>query len=129
MVDLADFIESLLHLGVSRHTLAGLVELGRRLEQERLHLPFGEAAIEIIKGAVLGGWVAVAVTVGLATLHEALDQGRMEDFGRKLERTQEMSLAVTQSECGGAFERLYPTHIYEQDTQSPQGSKQKRKCA
>jgi len=53
----------------------------------------------------------------------------MEDFGRKLERTQEMSLAVTQSECGGAFERLYPTHIYAQDTQSPQGSKQKRKCA
>lgn len=111
MVNLADFIESLLHLGIRRHALTGLVDLGRGLEQERLHLAFGEAAIEIIKGAVLGGWVVVAVAVGLATLHEALDQGGAEDLGRKLERAQEMSLAVTQSEYGGAFEKRYPTHI------------------
>jgi hypothetical protein len=129
VVNLADFIESLLHLGVSRHTLAGLVDLGRRLEQERLHLAFGEAAIEIIEGAVFGVWVSVAVTVGLATLHETLDQGRVEDLRRELEGTQEMNLAVAQSECGGAFEWLYPTHIYRQDSPSTQPSKQKGKCA
>jgi hypothetical protein len=94
VVDLADFIESLLYLGVSRHTLAGIVDLGRRLEQERLHLPFGEAAIEIIKGAVFGGWVSVAVTVGLATFHIPLDQGSVEDFRGQFKGAQEAGLTL-----------------------------------
>jgi hypothetical protein len=129
VVNLADFIEALLHLGVSRQALAGLVDLGGRLEQERLHLPFGEAAIEIIKGAVLTGWVRVAVAVGLATLHEALDQGRVEDLPRQFKGAQEAGLALAQSQGGSVSEVLYPTHIYPQDTQSTHRSKQKGKCA
>ena len=87
MVDLADFIEHLLNPGISGQAVARLLDLGWGFEQKRLHPPFGEAAVEIKERAVLGA-VRVAAAVGLATLHEALDQGGVEDFrGSSKERS------------------------------------------
>jgi hypothetical protein len=63
------------------------------LEQQRLHLPLGEAAVEIKEGAVLGAATA-AVAIALATLEESLDQRSMQEVGRKFKGAQQMSLAL-----------------------------------
>ena len=102
MIDLADFIEPLLHLGVSGHTLAGLVELGCGFEQERLHLAFGEAAVQIIEGAVFGAGGGVAVAVGFAACEETLDEGGVEELWGELKGAQQMRLALAQGEGGSA---------------------------
>ena len=73
MIDLTDFIEYLLRLGISGDTLPGLVNLGLGLEQERVHPPFGEATIEIKEGAVLGSLV-VASALRFATFEESFNQ-------------------------------------------------------
>ena len=111
MVDLADLIEQPLDLGVSGEALARLVNLVGRFEQQGLHLAFGEAAVEIKKGAVLGART-MAVAVGLAALHEPLDQGSVEDFGREVKRAQKTGFALAQSQGGGTGEGLYLAHIY-----------------
>ena len=111
MIDLADLIEHLLDLGVSGHTLTGLSDLVRGFQQERLHLAFGEAAVEIKERAVLGT-AGMAVAIGFATFEEAFDQGGVEHLRSQLKGGQQMRLALAQSQGGGAFERLHPTHIY-----------------
>jgi hypothetical protein len=77
MIDLADFIEHLLCLGISGHALARLLDLGRGFKQERLYLTFGEAAVEIKERAMLGT-AGVALAIGFATLEESLDQRGVE---------------------------------------------------
>ena len=111
MVDLTDLIEPLLDLRVSGQAVARLVDLVRSFEQERLHLPFGKAAVEIKERAVLGAG-GVAVAVGLATFHITLDQGSVEDFLGELEGAQEATLALAQSQSGNAREWLYLAHVY-----------------
>ena len=111
MIDLADLIEHLLDLGIGGHTLPGLSNLAGRLQQERLHLAFGEAAVEIKEGAVFGT-AGVAVTIGFATFEKALDQGGVEHLRSQFKGGQQMRLALAQGQRRGAFERLYPTHTY-----------------
>jgi hypothetical protein len=111
VVDLADLIELFLDLRVSGEASARLLDLIRGFEQERLDLTFGKAAVEIEEGAVLGAG-GVAVAVGLATFHEALDQGGMENFWGELKGAQEAGLALAQGESGGAGEKVYLAHIY-----------------
>jgi hypothetical protein len=82
VIDLADFVEHLLHLGISGHTLTCLVDLVRGFKQERLHLAFGEAAAEIKEWAVLRT-AGVAVAIGFATFEESLDQGGVQYLGRE----------------------------------------------
>ena len=109
MIDLTDFIEHLLRLGISGNTLTGLVDLVRGFKQERLHLAFGEAAVEIKERAVLGT-AGVAVAIGFATFEESLDQRGVEHLWGQSKRAQETSLALAQGQGGGVLERLYPTH-------------------
>ena len=109
MIDLTDLIQHLHHLPISGHTLTCLVDLVWGLEQQRLHLPFGEAAVEIKEGAVLGA-ATVTVAVGFATFEKSLDQRSMQEMGREFKGTQQMSLAMAQGQGGRAFERLHPTH-------------------
>ncbi len=111
MVNLADLVEALLDLRVSGETLARLLELVGSFEQERLHLAFGKAAVEVKEGAVLGAR-GVAVAVGLATFHEALDQGGVEEVRWEFKGAQEVGLALAQGEGGEAGERLYLAHNY-----------------
>ncbi len=111
MVNLADLVEHLLDVRVSREAVAGLLDLVRGFEQERLELAFGETAVEIKEGAVFRTGT-VAVAVGFATLHETLDEGGVEDFWGKLKRAQQVGLALAQGQGGGAGEGLYLTHIY-----------------
>ena len=111
MIELTDFIEQLLRLGISGNTLTGLVDLVRGFKQERLHLAFGEAAVEIKERAVLGT-AGVAVAIGFATFKESLDQRSMQDVGRELKGAQQMGLALAQRQSGRPRKRLYPTHIY-----------------
>jgi len=54
--------------------VARLLDLVRGFEQERLHVAFGKAPVEIKERAVLGP-AAMAVAVGFAALEQALDQG------------------------------------------------------
>jgi hypothetical protein len=84
VINLTDLIEHLLRLGISVHTLSGLVDLVLGFKQERLHSAFGEAAIEIKEGAVLGTLV-VASAFGFAAFEESLNQGGVQDLWRKLE--------------------------------------------
>lgn len=109
MIDLADLIEHLLRLGISGNALTRLVNLVRGFKQERLHLAFGEAPVEIKERAVLGT-AGVAVAIGLATFEESFDQGGVEHLWGELKGAQEMSLALAQRQGGGAFERMYLTH-------------------
>ncbi len=111
MIDLTDLIQHLQQLRISGHTSACLVDLVWGLKQQRLHLPFGEAAVEIKKGAVLGA-AGVAVAVGLATFEEPLDKRGVQDMGRKFKGAQQMCLALAQCQGGRASQRLYPTHTY-----------------
>jgi len=83
VVDLADFIQPLLHLGVSGDTLAGLVDLAGGLKQQRLHPALSKATVEIKEGAVLGA-IGVAAAVGFAAPEVALDEGAMEQLGGKM---------------------------------------------
>jgi hypothetical protein len=78
VVDLADLVEALLDLAVSGQTLARLLDLVRSLEQERLHLALGKAAVEVKERTMLGAG-GVAVAVGFATFHKALDQGGVKE--------------------------------------------------
>ena len=87
VVDLTDLIEHFLDVRVSREAVACLLDLIGGFEQERLHLAFGEAAVEIKERAVFGAGT-VAVAVGFATFHEALDQGGVEDLWGELKRAQ-----------------------------------------
>ena len=112
MIDLADFIEHSLDLGIGVHTLTCLVDLVRGLKQERLHLAFGKAAVEIKERAVLGT-AGVAVAIGFATFEESLDQGGVQDLGGEFKRAQETGLALAQRQGGRPLERVYPTHIIE----------------
>jgi hypothetical protein len=84
VIDLANLIEHLLHLGVGGQALTGLINLVGGLQEERLHLAFGKATIEVKERAVLGAAHLMAVAVGLATFHISLDQGGVEEVGRKL---------------------------------------------
>ena len=93
VIDLADFVEDLLHLRISGQTLAGLSKL-RRFEQERLHLALGEAAVQIEEGPVFSAGSRVALAVGLATFEVSLDEGRVKDLRRESEGAQQMSLAL-----------------------------------
>ena len=111
MIDLADLIQRLQHARISGQTLTRLLDLLRGLQQQRLHLAFGEAAVEVKKGAVLGA-AAVAVTVGFAAFEEPLDQRGVQELGRESKRAQQMRLALAQGQGGRAGQRLYPTHIY-----------------
>ena len=77
MIDLADFIKHLLHLGIGGHTLACLVNLVVRFEQERFYLAFGETAVEVKERAVLGA-ATVAGAMGFAAFEESLDQGGVQ---------------------------------------------------
>ena len=95
MIDLADFIEHPLNLRISGQTLPRLVDLGGRFQQQRLHLPFGKAAVEIKERTMLGPG-GVAVAVGLATVEEALDQRGVEDLWGELKGAQQVSLALAQ---------------------------------
>ena len=95
MINLADFIEHLLHLGIGGQALTCLIDLVGGLEQERLHLAFGEAAVEIKERAMFGA-AGVAVTVGLATFHESLDQGGVQHLRGKLKGAQQAGLALAQ---------------------------------
>jgi hypothetical protein len=108
VIDLADLVEHLQHLGISGHAVPGLVDLVGGLQQERLHLALGEAAVEIKERAVLGA-AGVAAAVGFAALQESLDQGGVEEVGREFKGVQEMRLALAQGQGGGALERMYPT--------------------
>jgi hypothetical protein len=101
VINLADLVERLLDLGVSGHAVPGLLDLIGGFEEQGLHPAFGEATVEVKERAVLLPW-ALAATVALAALHESLDQGGMEDFGREAERAQETSLALAQCEGGNA---------------------------
>ena len=111
MIDLADFVEHPLHLDIGVDALTCLVDLSGGLEQERLHLAFGEAAVEIKERAVLGA-AGVAVAMGFATFEESLDQGGVQDLGGEFKRAEETSLALAQRQGRSAFERPHPTHIY-----------------
>ncbi len=111
MVNLADLVEPFLDLGVSGQALARLLDLVRSFEQERLHLAFGKAAVEVKERTVLGA-AGVAMAVGLATFHEALDQGGVEEVRWEFKGAQEVGLALAQGEGGEAGERLYLAHIY-----------------
>ena len=111
MVNLADLIERLLDLGVGGEALPRLVHLVGGFEQKGLHLAFGEAAVEIEKGTVFGAGT-VAVAVGLAALHEAFDQGSVQELGWEAKGTQETGLALAQRQGGGAVEGLNLAHIY-----------------
>jgi hypothetical protein len=124
VVDLAEVIECFLDLRVSGEALARLLDLLWGFEQERLHLPFGEAAVEIKEGAVLGA-VSMAMALGFATLHIPLDQGSVEDFCGELKGAQQAGLALAQSQGGSAGEILNPTHMYKRDTQNREPCKQK----
>jgi hypothetical protein len=110
MIDLTDLIKHQLRLGISGHALPGLVNLGLGLKQERLHPPFGEATIEIKERSVLGT-LGVASALGLAAFEKSLNQGGVQEFGRKLKRAQQMSLALAQGQGGSPLEGMYPTHI------------------
>jgi hypothetical protein len=102
MIDLTDLIKHQLRLGISGHALPGLVNLGLGLKQERLHPPFGEATIEIKERSS---------ALGLAAFEKSLNQGGVQEFGRKLKRAQQMSLALAQGQGGSPLEGMYPTHI------------------
>jgi hypothetical protein len=91
--------------------LACLVDLVGGFEQERLHLAFGETAVEIKERAVLGT-AGVAAAIGLAALEEPLDQGGVKDPGGQLEGAQEVGLSLAQGQGGSALEHLHLTHIY-----------------
>jgi hypothetical protein len=80
VIDLADLVEHLKHLGISGHAEPGLVDLVGGFKQERLHLAFGEATVQIIEGAVLGT-ASMAMAIGFAALEESLDQGGVEEVG------------------------------------------------
>ncbi len=76
-----------------------------------MDLPFGKAAVEIEEGAVLGA-TRVAVAVGFAAFKQAFQEGGVKEVRQRFEGTQQMSLALAQSQSGGAFESECPTHIY-----------------
>jgi hypothetical protein len=102
VIDLTYLIKQLLRLGKGIDALARLVNLVLRFKQERLHLPFGEAAIEIKEGAMLGA-IRMATTTGFATFEIALNHGGVENFGGKLEGAQQMSFALAQNQSGLAL--------------------------
>jgi hypothetical protein len=111
VIDLADFIEDRLRVGVGGQALAGLLDLLLGFEQERLELSFGKAAVEIKEGAVFGA-LGMAVAVGFAAGQEAFEQGGTKEVGRGFEGTEEMSFALAQSQSGGTLEGALPTHTY-----------------
>jgi hypothetical protein len=78
MIDLTDLIEHLLRLDISGHTFSRIINLILGFKQERLHLPFGEASIEIKKWTMLGT-ISMAATTGFTTFKKALDHGGVED--------------------------------------------------
>ena len=111
IIDLADFIKDLLHLGAGRQALAGLIDLFLGFEQERLEVALAKRAVEIEKGTVFGAG-GVAAAIGFATLEQAFEQRSAHEVGREVERAQEMRFALAQGQRGGAMERAYLTHIY-----------------
>ena len=111
VVDLADFIEHLLCPGIGGHTLAGLHDLLRGFEQKRLHLAFGETAVEVEKRAMPGAG-GMAAALGLAALKIAFDDGGVQEVRGKGKGAQQMRLALAQGQSGPAVEGLHTTHIY-----------------
>jgi len=87
-------VELFQELLVGINAVAGLEDLGLLFEQEGAHLPFGQTAAEVEKGAVLLPLSAVAV--GVATFEKALEKGSVNCIGWEGECAQEMSLALTQ---------------------------------
>ena len=98
-------------MSVGGEALAGLLNLLLRFEQQRLNLSFGKAAVEIEEGAVLGA-TRVAVAFGLAAFKQPFQEGGVKEMRQRFEGTQQMSLAVAQSQSRGPFEGEWPTHIY-----------------
>jgi hypothetical protein len=111
VIDLADFIQELLRLGISGDAEPGLIDLRLGFEQEGLELAFGKAAVEIEEGTVFGA-AGVAQTMGFATFEEAFKQRGVQEVGRWFEGAQEVSLAPAQGQGGGGLEDALPTHIY-----------------
>jgi hypothetical protein len=119
-------VEAFQKLLVGPHALAGLQDLGLLLKQEGAHVPFGQAAAEIEKGAVFLSFSAV--TIEAATFEKALQKGGVNRVLREGERAQEMSLALAQGESGEALEfRL--THIMSKISQAQlQASEKENAC-
>jgi len=101
-------VEVFQKLLVGRDTVAGLEDLGRLFEQQRSHLPFGQAAAEIKERAVFVARSAMAI--GAAALEKALQKGGVNRIGREGETAQEMNFALTQGE-GGEMWEIILTHI------------------
>ena len=97
VIDLADFIEGLLDLGVRSHAFSSLLDLDLGLEQKGLKPAFGKAAVEVKEGAVLWA-ICMAATVGLATFDGTFDQGSMHEMGWEVKGAQEMSFALAKSQ-------------------------------
>jgi hypothetical protein len=66
-------VEAFQDLFIGLNPVAGLEDLGRLFEKQGSHLPSGQAAAQIEKGAVF--FAGSAVAVGAATSQEALQEG------------------------------------------------------
>jgi hypothetical protein len=100
-------VEVFQELLIGRDTVAGLEDLGRLFEQQRSHLPFGQAAAEIKERAVFVARSAMAI--GAAALEKALQKGGVDRIGREGQGAQEVGFALTQDEGREALE-LCLTH-------------------
>jgi hypothetical protein len=102
---LVEFVQKLL---ISLHPMPSLEDLSLLFEQEGVHLPFGQAAAQIVKRAVFFALFAAAVRA--STLEKALQEGGVQRIGRQGQGAQETSFALAQGEGGEASE-FYLTHI------------------
>jgi hypothetical protein len=92
---------------IGLHALASLKDLGVLFEQEGAHLPLGQAAAQVEKGAMLLALFAVAI--GAAAFEESLQEGGVKGVGWERQSAQEMSLALTQGQ-GGEVCKVCLTH-------------------
>lgn len=97
-VNPGDLLQVRQKLLVVLHALAALGDLGGLLELEGTHLTLGQTSAEVKEGAVLVA--LLAMTVGAATLEEALLEGGVQEVGGELGGLEEPGFALPQSQGG-----------------------------
>lgn len=100
-IDFGDLLQNLQDFLIGLDAAASLQDLSITLEQERAHLPFGQAAAQIEERTMF--FTLAAVAVGAAAFEETLQEGGVDQLRRELEGFKQAGLALAQGESGEAL--------------------------
>jgi hypothetical protein len=115
-IDLGEFLQLLLELAIALDAVFSRLLLSGCFELELIDPTHGQTLREVVKGAVLLSPM-MAVTIGLATAGETLDQRGAQTLGQDPDLGEEEAFAFAQRQ-GGFGGVMNPSHIYGKDSKN-----------